>query len=204
MKHVLALACLLASCRPSDAKQEAKPPAPRSTQEAPMTASALPVEWNLAREGQSLRLTYSIKNTSQKRFYICDKLVQGSRPNTFKSFDGLTVQNSQTPDALLFALGTTPPGVPSMWLLPVTYIALEPGQTHTGSRLVSLPLKPFNAHGLEKPLSPKADKAHFLVYAFEGEPPKWRDLPGDDGKPIRVPEGQSMSMLRGSPLPIPK
>jgi hypothetical protein len=168
------------------------------------TQGATTYDWTLTREGQKLKLDYWVKNGSDKILYVCDKLVtQGARPNTYAAVDRVTIQNTDKPDVIMFVAGTPATSVPTYRILPQVYRPLAPGEQTARSVVIPLPLKAWNPMGSEEPLGPKASKAVLLVFTFEGEPPTWRELPGDDGKTIKVPEGMQLKVLRAGPLPLP-
>jgi hypothetical protein len=210
MRRLAALALAAAGClSPSRAAErpppDAQPKAPPSDTGAPMTKTegSTTYDFSLTREGNSLKLSYWVENGSDKTLYVCDKLVtQGSRPNTYAAVDRVTVQNTDQPHTVMLVAGTPATSVPSYRILPQVYRGLAPKERFNRAVTIPLPLKAWNPMGHEKPLK-KANQAVLLIFTFEGEPPRWSELPGEDGTAIKVPEGMSLKVLRGGPVPIP-
>jgi hypothetical protein len=172
-----------------------------------MTSSANPlnIEWKLDVADKTATIHYKITNPTKSRWYVCDKLISpGNLPKeSYKAFEGLTIQGDN--DTILLILGTTPPLRPAYRILPDTYVALEPGAVLEATRTMHWPFIPFNPHmsGVG-PLPKNATKVSFMVYAFQGEPPTWRDWPGEDGNPVHAPEGMTLTPMTVGPIPLPK
>ncbi len=169
------------------------------------TISNVNLEWAMTRGNKSIAVTYAIENKSDQRIYVCDKLLSMiQNTTTWRAFPALSLQNmTGKPDTAQIVVGTPPTDVPSLVVDPVTYIPLDPGQSMSEKHELPLPLESYNPMGMAAPLNKSINKAVLIVQSFRGEPPSWRELPGENGMVIRIPDEFTPMDLVGNALPIP-
>lgn len=161
------------------------------------------LEWTMRLEGARLRLEYSVKNLSKTRLYVAESVLV-ARKNAFeRAPDAVITVNGAAPGTVEFVRGVRSPAVPVAVLREPTFRALEPGETMRGAATVGVPIKAWHNVARVEPITGTPSRAVLEVQYFVGEPPAWTDLPGTDGKPIRVPRGQESRRLRTEPTPIP-
>ncbi len=169
------------------------------------TISNVNLEWAMARGNKSITVSYSIENKSDQRIYVCDKLlVMIQKTKTWRAFPGLSLQNMEgKPDTAQIVVGTPATDVASLVVSPVTYIPLDAGQSMSEKRELPLPLESYNPMGMTTPLNKSINKAVLIIKSFRGEPTSWRELPGENGVMIRVPDEFTPMDLTTNALPIP-
>jgi hypothetical protein len=183
------------------------PPTMRATttDTATSTVDGVTLSWKFVRGAQSLDVWFKVDNQSDKRIYICDKLLSYQKNNTWKTSPGASVQNDRTTRTQLkIVVGTPATDSPSVTIPPVTYLAVEPNTTHERTIALNWPLKSYNVMGMTSALNKEATQAVFQVQSFAGEPGFWNELPADGGGTVKVPAEFTPQPLVGPPLPLPQ
>lgn len=169
------------------------------------TNAQVTLSFKLTRVQKTIEVWYRIENHQSQRLYVCDKLLFNSKPNVWKLFEGASLQNLPSrADTAQIVVGTPPTDADTMVVTPVTFRAIEPGQSFEATRKLSLPLESYNVMGATEPLDKKVKQAILVVQSFVGEPPSWRQLTAEDGSTFRVPDGFTPHDLISLPVPIPK
>ena len=175
------------------------------TEMSTTTNGQVSLSWKMTRKEKSIEVWYRVDNRSDKRIYVCDKLLAlMQKTRAWRAFPAVSIQNIPgKPDTAQIVVGTPPTDANSMVIPPVTFKPVEPGQSHEDTRQLGLPLTSYNVMGMTEPLDKRIKKAILIVQSFVGDPPAWRDLPGEDGTTIRVPDGFSPRDLQSDPLLLP-
>jgi len=178
-------------------------PAPSPAAKDPRVPADIKLTWKMERAGQWLRVLYHVDNLTKQRLYLSDTvLVATMDPTVFVRSTNIAIQ-ALTDDTAQITLGVASGDVPGAMAPPGFYVPVEPGASFDGRRDLPLPLQHVDAMDRATPLPASITKASFVLQAFLGEPPAWRDVAGQDGKSIRIPEGFSPILLGGDAQPIP-
>jgi len=162
------------------------------------------LSWKMTKTNTSIEVSYSIENKSKQPVYVCDELlVMIQKTKTWRAFPAVSVQNiSDQPDTARVVVGTPPTDVESFVIDPVTFVPIKPGATLSATREIPLPMKSYNSMGMTEPLNKSITKAVLVVQSFRGDPPGWRELPGDKGV-IKVADGFTPEDLVSNPIDLP-
>ena len=160
------------------------------------------LDWKATRDGAKLHLEYTVKNTTNDKIYIVDKLVEPAGGNKFRRATGPIVMND-SPGTVKLALAALSSDRPSATVYTPTFKPLAAGETATGSFDLPWPLKAWNPVGGANPITGTPTSAVFWLGYFPGEPTSWKQLASDDATPLKVPEGFNGNALRVGPKPLP-
>ena len=214
-----ALALFALACDKPQAPANERPVPPSAVKpanQAPPTPARRPsnkmssdFEWNLSREGQSLRIDYKGKNTTGDRIYVADKLVVKDGPDHFQTTDKVIVihfdEPGKDPDTVEVILGES--GTNRDTAQPMeqpTWRPVEAGAEFAGTVSVPFPLKPWHPLRGTEPIPDSASKVRFRLQYFLGEPKGWGKQPSKTGE-IKVPGGNPRrEFFEGEAKPIPK
>jgi len=156
----------------------------------------------MTKQGDHLHVTYRFENHTDHVVYVNDGAVQqisntrwvkNTRNNHVEPLDARTV---------VITVGT-PGDVPAVVGVPGFYVPVAKGAAFEGARDVALPFAGTDALTRAAKRGDWFTKASFRLYASDGEPARWRELPTDAG-PVRVPDGPPLRFLTGAVQPLPQ
>ena len=160
----------------SNKKQKTAQPAKESAVTEPQFT------WNmsLVPDSSKLRISYTVKNLTPERIYICNKMVVAKGDNIFSRTDLVTTLNHTLAGSIKIVLGRVSPDDPVTRLVPPTFEPLEKGHSLDRTIETRWPLRAWHPDGGVAPLAPLASTVSFELHYFKGEPPTWRTLPSDE------------------------
>jgi hypothetical protein len=168
------------------------------------------LDWSVTRQGATLRLDYSGKNTDQP-LYLADKLVVKDRQNRgqFMTTEKVIVihfdEPGKDPDVIEVILGQSSTNMDTTAPMESpTYRRIDPGADFSGAVSIPFPLESWHPLGKTEPLPASAGKLQLRVEYFRGEPKGWGKVPSASGE-IKVPGGNPVrAFFEGEPKPIPR
>ncbi len=184
-----------------------KPAPPRAPAPTPVSPAKDPkmaneITWKMTKHGDRLHVAYHFENHTSHVVYVNNGLVAQISSDKWVKTElnsDLEVVDAST---VMIIVGSPSGDVPVAAAPPGFYVPVAKGASFDGSREIPLPFTRTDAMGREKPLGGTFTKASFQLYAFDGEPEAWRELPTDHGK-VRVPDAPPLRMLTGAVQPLP-
>lgn len=208
----LALAAVLTGACSRDRGAPGRPAAstqPAQREAGVMTAITSPdlpategVSWRVTKMPGLLQIDYQVTNRTNQRIHVRDGLVNQVGASAFRVGRGLSF--APTTDGRL-ELGVMPPGEgrePLVVPMPGHFVPVEPGASFQGRRQLALPATDTDHTGRLLRLPEGLTQVSLRIEAFDGEPGSWREVPGQDGQPIRIPEGYRSRVLVGATQPL--
>lgn len=190
------------------------PPASPAAAEVPVDPS-FPVRWSLAREGEALRVRWTVQNQSGADAWLLDGpwLPQGA--GYAAHADRMFVMQSASRDEVLLIRGHVRPPPGQGVAVEYTPVArpLPAGASLEGEAALRLPLSAWHAFYVLPPLQAAPRRATLQVGVLQGDPPEgvpaWETRYKDiaTGDPLQVPTlgyvVQRGRLVSGETLPIP-
>ena len=173
--------------------------------EVPMPAAApATLDWSLepAPDGASVRVRYTVTNTSDRTIYLCDALPMPGEKSLVLGRDFINVSGGTDGD-VRFVRGRLASVAPVVIPLQPGARPLAPGKSLSGSATVRLPLAPAHYHGKAMPFVGEPSRAWLEIGWVEADA-TWQTLTMEDGLTLTTPSAQdTMYSLRAGPLPLP-
>lgn len=166
------------------------------------TPAELSFTWDLAREADTLRITWSVENRSAETAWIAHRMVQTSQ-GAARLMDRPVVRTSGRPHTALIAIGLVPPDVTLMHLQAPTYRSVAPGAKLEGVATAALPLESWHPAGRVDALD-ETSAVIFALDGFLGEPASWRKGTDGGGDEFQTPVYSSRHWLWTEAKPLPK
>ncbi len=165
------------------------------------TPAEIGFDWQLARAGEALTITYTVQNRAAETLWLADRTVQTSQGKA-ALLDRPVVRRSGRAGTALVAFGLVPPDAPLFYLPPPTYRAVEPGASTQGSLSLSLPLQSWHPAAKVEALG-DVSALIFALDGFLGEPSSWKELTDGQGQTYRVPAYKSRHWIWSEAKAIP-
>lgn len=159
------------------------------------------LQWEVAREVDTLSIRYEVSNRSMERLWVADRLVQTSQGKA-ALLDRPIVRTSGIPGTALIALASISPDVPIFYLPPPTYRVVESGASVTGIVKTSLPLVSWHPSAKVDPLG-DVQRIQFALDGFFGEPASWKEGTDALGTPFRTPVYSTLFPICSDGKPLP-
>jgi len=161
--------------------------------------------WDLALDGErrALLVHYRVSNVSKDRVYVSDELLRSGGTGLVRAPDAIVVVSGEDSGSVRFVRAAIGADRPLAVLYPSTYVPLAPGESLERTARTSWPLTAWHNLGWVSPLASAPRRGYLELHFFVGEPPSWRDLPGQGGTSIRVPEGMDPEPFVMGPIDLP-
>lgn len=168
-------------------------------------AEAISGTWDVALDESKahLKVHYVVRNASSDTVYVSDELLRSGGNGLTSAGDAILVVNGDEAGTVRLVRAAIGSERPLAALYPTTYVPLAPGEKLERTAIAPWPLVAWHNLGYASPLKSKPTRAVLELHYFVGEPPEWRDLPGADGKAIRVPEQMTPQPFRMGPIDLP-
>ena len=186
---------------------QAEPPlaAEPAPEEADQTAGVV-LDWTIevAEDGKSLVVNYSLTNHLNQGVYVCDELVIPMGSGKGKRAGRRFVVGQDAPSGPVFLVCGARNTVENHYRMqkPI-FAALEPNATLSRTDQIPLPLEAWSNLGRIFPLEGDLPGAELVVDYFSGEPESWSDLTLEDGTVVRTPNYRDVLQSNGAMRPIP-
>lgn len=218
---LLAAAALVSACDHQPAAEAAKATepiearAPRTVPAAPptkmpMTAQKpdVDLEWTLSKapDGSRLQLAYRLRNTSGRKLFIADQLLEHRAGKIDLVPDRVIVTAGDAPDTVRFVRGVVRTGT-TQFDHPPAAEALDPGAVREGHAEIALPLKGWHNYGTPPQLPAAPTHAVLEIAYLDGDSIQWAKVKTSSGAEVTIPQLPSYrgaaKLAKSSAKPLP-
>ena len=161
-----------------------------SARENPMQVT---FDWKAVRSGKSVQIDYKGRNPHDQKIYLAHKLVVADGKEQFSLTDQVIVirydEPGKDPNVIEVILGEGATNLDTYVPMHApTYRPVAAKAEFSGMVRIPYPIRSWHPLDSTEPITDTVSKMKFRLQYFEGEPPRWVDLPSQSAT-IKIPDG---------------